>query len=58
MKHMSTYYIRDLKQAKSIISTYEHCSNCDTCTLNMPEGWRCSYLYELALRYIEQHPAD
>lgn len=55
---MSTYYIRDLNQAQSIISTYEHCSNCDTCDLNMPEGWRCSYLYELAQRYIEQHAAD
>lgn len=52
---MNNYYIRSIEQAKSIINAYEHCSNCGACTLNMPEGWKCSYLYELALAYIEQH---
>lgn len=52
---MSTYYIRDLKQAKAIIAAYERCSSCDSCPLRTPEGWRCSYLHDCALRYIEQH---
>lgn len=52
---MSTYYIRDLEQAKAIIAAYERCSSCDSCPLCTPEGWRCSYLHDCALRYIEQH---
>lgn len=52
---MSTYYIRDLEQARAIIAAYERCSSCDTCPLHTPEGWRCSYLYDCAVRYIERH---
>lgn len=52
---MSTYYIRGLEQAKAIIAAYERCSSCDRCPLCTPEGWRCSYLYDCAVNYIERH---
>lgn len=52
---MSSYYIRDLEQARAIIAAYERCSSCDRCPLHTPEGWRCSYLYDCAVRYIEHH---
>lgn len=52
---MSTYYINDIKQAEAIITAYEHCGSCDACPLHTPEGWRCSYLYDCATRYIERH---
>lgn len=56
--HMSTYYIRDLEQAKAIIAAYERCSSCDRCPLCTPEGWRCSYLYDCAVNYIERHDVE
>ena len=52
---MNTYYIRDLEHAKAIIAAYERCSSCDACPLHTPEGWRCSYLHDCAVRYIERH---
>ena len=52
---MSSYYIRDLDQARAIIAAYERCSSCSDCPLHTPEGWRCSYLYDCAVRYIERH---
>lgn len=57
---MSTYYIRDLEQAESIIAAYKCCSlrGCGDCPLHTPEGWRCSYLYDCATRYIERHAEE
>lgn len=55
---MSNYYIRSLRHALDIIAAYEHCGSCDRCPLSTPEGWRCSYLYDCALRYIERHKQD
>lgn len=57
---MSTYHIRSLKQAKAIIAEYERCSSfsCGDCPLHTPEGWRCSYLYDCAVRYIERHAKE
>lgn len=55
---MTTYYIRSLEQANAIIKAYERCGSCDRCPLHTAEGWRCSYLYECAVRYIEQHADD
>lgn len=55
---MSNYYIRSLQHALDIIAAYEHCGSCDRCPLSTPEGWRCSYLYDCALRYIERHKQD
>lgn len=52
---MSNYYIRDLEQAKAIVTAYERCGSCDACPLSTPEGWRCSYLHDCAVRYIERH---
>lgn len=52
---MNTYYIRDLEQAKAIVTAYERCCGCDRCPLSTAEGWRCSYLYDCAVRYIERH---
>lgn len=52
---MNTYYIRDLAHAKAIIAAYERCSSCDACPLHTPEGWRCSYLHDCAVRYIKRH---
>ena len=54
---MSTYYIRSLEQAKAIIDAYERCGSCDCCPLHTSEGWRCSYLYECAVNYIQRHDA-
>ena len=55
---MSNFYIRDIDHAKSIIAAYERCGSCDQCPLSTPEGWRCAYLYDVALRYIERHADD
>lgn len=54
----NTYYIRDLEQARAIITAYERCSSCDRCPLHTPEGWRCSYLYDCAVKYIERHAEE
>lgn len=54
----NTYYIRGLEQARAIITAYERCGSCDTCPLNTPEGWRCSYLHDCATRYIERHAEE
>ena len=55
---MSNFYIRDLEQAQAILRAYNHCTICSECSLNGPEGWKCSYLAELAQQYIEEHRQD
>lgn len=52
------FYIRSREAAQAIIDAYRHCSNCSDCILDMPEGWKCSYLYDRAVRYLENHPEE
>lgn len=47
-------FIRDKEQAEAIIESYESCDICSECPLNNPEGLRCSYLYELAEKYLKE----
>lgn len=54
---MSSYYIRDAAHAAAIIAAYQKCRNCGECDLNS-EGWKCSYIYEQAQKYIKNHPAN
>lgn len=43
-----SYVITSEEDARAIIDTYTNkCRNCGECSLNA-EGWRCSYLYEVA----------
>ena len=55
---MSSYYIRDAAHAAAILDEFRRCGNCGNCGLNTPEGWRCSYLYDCAVRYIERHAEE
>ena len=55
---MSNFFIRDEEQARGIIDAYEKCGVCNECWLNTPQGWRCSYLYERACAYLNQHKAE
>lgn len=50
---MSEFYIRDKEAAQQIVEAYEKCSRCDTCILNTPAGWHCSYQYERAIKYLQ-----
>jgi hypothetical protein len=50
---MINYVITSEEQARAIINAYNNCRDCGECPLNA-EGWRCSYLYEVALRYLER----
>lgn len=36
---------------------YNKCRNCGECDLNA-EGWKCSYIYEQAQKYIKNHPEN
>lgn len=54
---MQKFYVRDAEHAKTIVNAYEHCHNCSDCLLNGP-GWRCSYLYERAREYLDQHKSQ
>ena len=47
-------YIGSARQAKAIIEAYHRCGNCGDCPLHTCEGWRCSYLYEMAVRYLSK----
>ena len=47
-------YIGSARQAKAIIEAYHRCGNCGNCPLHTCEGWRCSYLYEMAVKYLEK----
>lgn len=51
---MSQKFIpRDLEAAERIIDLYEnHCSICSECPLRAG-GWRCSYVYRQAVKYVE-----
>jgi hypothetical protein len=51
-------FIRDKAAAQAIIDAYQQCRNCSDCILHTPEGWRCSYQYECAMRYLEDHQED
>lgn len=48
------FYIRDKEQAFSIIDRYNKCGICSECGLTA-EGWKCLYLYERAVEYLEKH---
>lgn len=53
-----SYVITSDEDARAIIDTYTNkCRNCGECSLNA-EGWRCSYLYEVARRYLERKYPD
>ena len=47
-------YIGSARQAKAIIEAYRQCGNCGNCPLHTYEGWRCSYLYEMAVKYLKK----
>lgn len=55
---MAHIAIIDMAQAAAIIHAYNHCGHCDTCPLDTPEGWRCSYLHDQAAAYIAAHKED
>lgn len=48
------YYIMNKEHAEAIIKRYEKCGICLECGLRAG-GWRCSYLYEKAVEYLEKH---
>lgn len=50
---MSNFVITSEDQARAIISAYNKCSGCGECPLHNAEGWRCSYLFECACRYLK-----
>ena len=52
---MSEFYIRNKEVAKQIVEAFKQCGRCDNCILNSPEGWYCSYLYDQAVKYLENH---
>lgn len=58
MKYIMRLFIRDKAAAQAIIDAYQQCRNCSDCILHTPEGWRCSYQYECAVRYLEDHQED
>ena len=47
-------YIGSVWQAKVIIEAYRRCGNCGDCPLHTCEGRRCSYLYEMAVKYLSE----
>lgn len=52
---MQKFIIRDTAQAEQIMHAYEHCTTCSECLLHTPEGWRCSYMYQQAKRYLQNN---
>jgi hypothetical protein len=52
------FFIRDKAAAQAIIDAYQQCRICSDCILHTPEGWKCSYQYECAVRYLENHQED
>lgn len=51
---MQKFYIRSRAHAEAILRAYSKCGVCAECALNSPEGWRCSYLAEQAMKYLEK----
>mgnify|MGYP007066967202 CR=1 FL=1 len=52
-RNMKDVFIRDEEMARAIIARYEKCGVCSECWLQA-EGFRCSYVYEKALAYINR----
>lgn len=50
---MKDVFIRDEEMAMAIIDRYEKCGVCSECWLQA-EGFRCSYVYEKALAYLNR----
>ena len=48
------FYIDSVRQAKAIIEAYHRCGICGNCPLHTCEGWRCGYLYEMAVKYLKK----
>ena len=52
------FFIRDKAAAQAIIDAYQQCRICSECILHTPEGWKCSYQYECAGRYLENQQEE
>ena len=52
------FFIRDKAAARAIIDAYQRCRICSECILHTPEGWKCSYQYDCAVRYLETHQEE
>lgn len=50
---MKDVFNRDKEMAKVIVALYEKCGICSECWLQA-YGFRCSYLYEKALAYLNR----
>lgn len=51
---MTNFTFSSVENAQAAVNAWNNCGNCQDCILNTP-AYRCSYLYEQAIKYLAAH---